>query len=547
MKEKVFNKDLVTVEWKLLIPAVVIIAVLIAPLVLFEEQSLNFMYDLYGKMELNLGWFFILSVNIFVVLGFYLMFSKYGNIVLGDPKEKPKMNMFTYISTIICTTLGATIIRTGSGQWAKWVATPALGLDPNSVEAIRQANAYGITFWGFQYMAICSLVIPGAAYMLFVRKRSKLRLSELYREILGDKFSDGILGRIVDIFFIICMTAGNAVVLGLGSPIATTSIAKILNIEPSFQLTFIITVLWVFLFTASVFRGLEKGIAFLSKINIKLAIGIGIFILLAGPTAFIMTYFTDTIGVYISRSVEMMFYTDPVGMATGATAASVKWSIFWWAYDAAASLIYGLFAAQISRGRTIREVLLVYYFTPLLTCFAAHGILGGASMHQFLTGSSDVMNTYLTKGGVHVIPEMITNLPLGNILLVFVAILIVIFLTTTLDSVCYSMACYTEQLDMSKDQPGRFTRIVWAMVISITALLLMNIGGLPPLEMAVVMTGLIMIVAEFMIFVASMKMFNKDKAWIYNVRPREGYVRYESGMEKQEGSFREDELVLSNE
>lgn len=522
MREKLFNKDLVTVEWKLLIPALVIIAILIAPLVLFEDQSLSFMYDVYGKMELNLGWFFILSVNLFVVLGFYLMFSKYGNIVLGNPNEKPKMKMFTYVSTIICTTLGATIIRTGSGQWAKWLAAPALGLDPNSAEAIRHANAYGITFWGFQYMAICSLVIPGAAYMLFVRKRPRLRLSELYREILGDKFSDGIWGRIVDIFFIICMTAGNAVVLGLGSPIATTSIAKILNIEPSFTLTFIITVLWVFLFTASVFRGLEKGIAFLSKINIKLAIGIGLFILIAGPTAFIMTYFTDTIGVYLSHSVEMMFYTDPVGTAVNGVAAdSVRWAVFWWAYDAAASLIYGLFAAQISRGRTIREVLLVYYFTPLVTCFAAHGILGGASMHQYLTGASDVMQTYLAKGGVHVIPEMITNLPLGNILLVFVAILIVIFLTTTLDSVCYSMACYTERLDMSKDQPGRFTRIIWAMVIAVIALLLMNIGGLPPLEMAVVMTGFIMIIAEFMIFIASMKMFNKDKAWITNVRPKE--------------------------
>lgn len=521
MGKKLFNKDLITVDWHILLPALAIIGVLVTPLVLYEEQSLNFMYSLYGKMEVNLGWFFILSVNLFVGLGFYLMFSKYGKIVLGDPNEKPRMGMFTYASTIICTTLGATIIRTGSGQWAKWITTPALGLDPNSVEAIRQANAYGITFWGFQYMAICSLVIPGAAYMLFVRKRSRMRLSEIYRVILGDKFADGIWGRIVDIFFIICMTAGNAVVLGLGSPIATTSIARILNIEPSYTLTFIITIVWVFLFTASVFRGLEKGIAFLSRVNIKLAIGIGVFILLAGPTAFIMTYFTDTIGIYLTKSVEMMFYTDPVGtVVNGQPDPAVRWAIFWWAYDAAASLIYGLFAAQVSRGRTIREVLLVYYFTPLLTSFAAHAILGGTSLHQYLTGSSNVMEVYQNLGGVHVIPEMITSLPLGNILLIFVALLIVIFLTTTLDSVCYSMACYTEKLDMSKDQPGRFTRIVWAMVIAVIALLLMNIGGLPPLEMAVVMTGLIMIVAEFMIFVASIRMFNQDKAWITNVRPK---------------------------
>lgn len=520
MKNSIFKNEKITIDWHVFVPALVILSVLIIPLVLFEEQSLNLMYSVYDKMEVNLGWFFILSVNIFVILGFYMMFSKYGKIVLGKPDEKPKMNMFTYVSTIICTTLGATIIRTGSGQWAKWVAAPPLGLDPSSAEAIRTANAYGITFWGFQYMAICALVIPGTAYMLFVRNRKRMRLSEIYREILGDKFSDGIGGKITDVFFVICMTAGNAVVLGLGSPIATTSIARILHIEPSFTLTMIITVLWVFLFTASVFRGLEKGIAFLSKVNIKLAVGIGVFILLMGPTAFIMTYFTDTVGVYLSHSVEMMFYTDPVGtVVNGHPEPAVRWAIFWWAYDAAASMIYGLFAAQISRGRTIKEVLTVYYFTPLLTCFVAHGVLGGTSVYQWLSGEVPLMDVYNNLGEVHLIPEMISNLPFGNILLVFVAILIVTFLTTTLDSVCYSMACYTEKLDMSKDQPGRFTRITWAMMISGVALLLMNIGGLQPLEMAVVMTGFIMIIAEFLVFIASIKMFNKDKAWINNVRP----------------------------
>lgn len=519
MFKRIFGENYDTVEWKLLVPAFFILCVLVLPLIIYEEQSLNFMYSLYDKMEYNLGWFFILGINIFVLLGLYLMFSKYGNIVLGKPGEKPRMSMFTYAATIICTTLGATIIRTGSAQWAKWIVNPPLGIEPYTAEAIRTANAYGITFWGFQYMAICSLVIPGAAYMLYVRKRPRLRVSEIYRVLFGDKFADGILGRIVDIFFLICMTAGNAVVLGLGSPIATTSIAKILNIEPSFTLTLIITILWVFLFTASVFRGLEKGIAFLSRLNIKLAIGIGIFILVAGPTAFIMAYFTDTIGVLISKYPEMMFYTDSIGMVkNGGADVAVRWAIFWWAYDSAASLIYGLFAAVVSKGRTIRQVLLVYYFTPLITCLAAHGILGGASLHQYLSGTSNVMEIFQEKGGIYVIPEMITALPWGNILLVFVALLIIIFLTTTLDSVCYSMAAYTEKLDMSHQDPGKFTRIVWAMVIAIVALVLMNIGGLPPLEMAVVMTGFLAIIVEFMIFLASIKMFNQDKAWINNVK-----------------------------
>ncbi len=511
-----------TVEWKLFLPALAIISCLAAPLVLYEEQALNFMYALYGSMEYNMGWFFILSINIFVAFGFFMMFSKYGKIVLGRPDEKPLLGFFTYCCTIICTTLGATIIRTGSAQWAKWIIDPPFGIEAHSVEAIRMANGFGVVFWGFQYMAICSVVIPGVAYMLFVRKRKFMRLSEIFRVVFGDKFADGVLGRITDILFIVCMTAGNAVVLGLGSPIATSSIGKIFNIEPNFTLTLIITLVWVGLFTTSVFKGLEKGLAFLSRINIYLATAILAFILLAGPTAFIMTYLTDTIGVYISESIQMMFWTDPMGMLMeGKQDVAARWSMFWWAYDCAASLIYGLFAAQISRGRTVREVMAVYFMTPMVTSFAAHGILGGSAIYQQYTGNVDLINVFQTMGEVFVIPELMLSLPLGNILLIFVAILIITFLTTTLDSVCYSMACYTEKLNMSSDLPGKFTRVTWAFTIAAIALVLMSIGGLPPLEMAVVLTGGFMIIAEFIIFFATIKMFNQDKAWLTNVREPE--------------------------
>lgn len=519
MKSPLGDPKKITVEWKLLIPSLIVLVILLSPLVLFEEKSMAFMDNLYDVMANNLGWFFIISINIFVVFGFYLIFSKYGKIVLGDPKEKPKMGLFTYASIIIGTALSATIIRTGSGQWAKWVQAPPFGIEPNSAEAIQQANAYGISFWGFQYMAVCAVVVPALAYMLHVRNRKRLRVSEMFRVIFGDKYADGMLGRITDIFFIISLTAGNAVVLGLGAPIATTSIAKLFNIEPSFMLTLIVTIIWVFLFTASVYRGLEKGIALLSRVNMRLAIIIGIFIFVVGPTAFIMTYFTETIGVFVSQQINMMFYTDSIGsVVNGTIDEAADWSVFWWAYAASASLIYSIFIASISKGRTIREVMTVFFLTPLITSFAAHTVLGGTAIHQWLTGEADHMETYNASGTVSIIPEMITTLPWGNILLIFVILSIIIFLTTTLDSVCYSMATYTEKMDMSKDHPGRFSRIVWALVIATVALLLMNIGGLPPLEIAVVVTGIVMIVIEFLMLFVGFKMFNEDKAWVNNIR-----------------------------
>ena len=170
-----------TVDWGVFTPVLVILAILI----IREELSMTVLTNLYSKVEMNFGWYFILAPCIFVALGVYLIFSKYGNVALGSPDDKPSMPMFIYV---------ATIISTGSGQWAKWITTTPINIEPFSIEAIRNANVYGITFWGFQYMAICAIVISTTAYMLYVRNRPRIRLSEIYRGILGDKFTDGIWG-----------------------------------------------------------------------------------------------------------------------------------------------------------------------------------------------------------------------------------------------------------------------------------------------------------------------------------------------------------------
>src|SRR5699024_1135911 len=150
--------------------------------------------------------------------------------------------------------------------------------------------------------------------------------------IYGDKFTDGIGGVILDIIFMISILSGAAVTLGLGTPIVTYNIAELLNIEQSFHLTLIVTIVWVLMFTISAYRVLDKGIKILSTFNMYLAGAFAIFVLLIGPGVFILNYFTQSLGFLFSHYVETFLYTNSI--ATDGETHIEGHKVFWFAYNA---------------------------------------------------------------------------------------------------------------------------------------------------------------------------------------------------------------------
>ncbi len=138
------------------------------------------------------------------------------------------------------------------------------------------------------------MAAPAMAYILHVKKRPLMRISEACRCILGDRFTDGIGGKVIDVLFLLSILSGAAVTLGLGTPIITSNLSNLLNIEVTFGMTMIVTIIWVVLFSVSAYLGIEKGIKRLSTFNIYLAGGLAIFILTAGPGIFILDFFLQT-------------------------------------------------------------------------------------------------------------------------------------------------------------------------------------------------------------------------------------------------------------
>lgn len=401
-------------------------------------------------------------------------------------------------------------------QWTEIANNPPAGIEAGGPEAMLWGNSYSMFIWSFQTFSIFVMAAPAIAYIIHVKKKPKMRISEATRVLFGDKFTDGLGGILLDILFLVSILSGAAVTLGLGTPIITSNLASLLDTDVTFTMTLIVTIVWVILFSISAYVGIDKGIKRLSVLNMYMAGAFALFVVIIGPGIFIMDFFTDTVGHLLSNYLTFSFFTESTVIEQ--TAFIKNHLVFWFAYNATWAMLHSVFAARISRGRTVKEMILTYLVAPTALSWLATGILGGIGVHRQLNGQLDPLSLSAENDPVSIIPDILETLPLSGIVMIIFIIIALIFLTTTLDSTTFTIAAYTSKNDMSEQDPSKFVRILVSIIITVLALTLMQIGGLEPLEVISGMMGIPIIAIQFILIIAAMKMMDKDKAWKYNIR-----------------------------
>ncbi|MGM7701811.1 BCCT family transporter [Pseudalkalibacillus sp. Hm43] len=504
------------IEYKIFLPSLLVIIAISVPFALYEAESLQLLNSIFDYIVKVFSWGYLWYGILLVAAALYFSFSKYGQVVLGDPKEKPRFTLFEYASILIAMGIGSTIMRTGMLQWTSVANDPPAGVEPGSAEALLWGNSYSMFLWSFQVFAIFVMIAPAMGYILHVKKRPLMRISEACRVLFGDRFTDGWGGRVLDMLFLISILAGAAVTLGLGAPIVTHNLSSLLGMEVTFTMTIIVTIIWVMLFSISAYLGIDKGIKRLSTLNMYLAALFGLFIIIAGPGVFILNYFSDSVSFLLTHYIPISMNTESVHQ--GAASHIQSNTVFWFAYSATWAMLHSVFAAKISKGRTVKEMILTYLLAPTLISWVATGILGGLGVHRYLTDQLPVLELVKEKERMAVIPEILSTLPLGELSIIIFMVVALIFLTTTLDSTTYTVAAYTSKRDMSKHEPPKTLRIVIAGIITAVALVLMRIGGLPPLSVVSGLMGLPIIVIQFILIYAAKRMFDVDQAFKNNIR-----------------------------
>ncbi|MEY8752723.1 BCCT family transporter [Alkalicoccobacillus gibsonii] len=500
------------------LPAIILVGAFSLIFALFTDESTEQLQSIFDFVVDQFRWGYIWYGALITIAAIYFSFSKYGQVVLGNPTDKPRFTLFEYSSILVSMGLGATIMRTGMVQWAEVANDPPFGLEPGSTDAILAGNSYSMFLWSFQTFAIFVMVAPAMGYILHVRKKPKLRISEACRCLFGDRFTDGVGGKTLDILFLVSILSGAAVTLGLGTPIVTQNIAQLFEIDITLPLTIIVTLIWVTVFTISAYVGIDKGIKRLSTMNMYLAGVFAIFILVIGPGMFILNYFTDSVRYLLSNYLNFSFYTN--SLHNGESSHVESHTVFWFAYNATWAMLHGVFAAVVSKGRTIKEMILTYLLAPTLLSWIATGVLGGLGVNRLLSGDVAVLDLIKDQEPVAAVPAILESLPFPWLTMIVFVIIAAIFMVTTLDSTTYTISAYMSKHDMSNQTPSKNLRVVVSIIITVLALTLMSIGGLAPLEVLSGLMGIPIIVIQILTVLAAKKMIDQDQAWISNVRKK---------------------------
>ncbi len=460
-----------------------LLAIFITLTLLFPAAAEETFANLMESVTKNAGWFFVASANIFIIAALYFAFSRYGNITIGGNDAQPEFTKFGWYAMLLSAGMGIGLLFWSVGEPISHLNNPSPmfgGLEPGSPAAAQAAMATTFFHWGIHPWAIYSVVGLGLAFFAYNRGLP-LTIRSVFYPLIGNKIY-GFWGNMIDVLSVLATLTGLATSLGLGVAQVNAGLNFLFGvaISPAVQVGLIIGITG--LATLSVVMGLDGGVKRLSELNMGLAGIFMLFILIAGPTVYILSGFTQNTGFYLSNIVEMSLWTETFRD----TNWQGDWTIFYWAWWISWSPFVGMFIARISKGRTVREFILGVLLVPSILSFFWMSVFGGTALNIQTNGIGDIASVVSEDVSIALF-AMLEHLPWTQLLSVIGIILVTVFFVTSSDSGSLVVDHLTSGGKLDSPIPQR---VFWAVMEGVVAATLLIGGGLTALQTASVMTGL---------------------------------------------------------
>ena len=421
----------------------------------------------------KMGWMYLLATTGFVIFVLFLGLSKFGSVRLGPDEEPPEFSFKSWLAMIFSGGMGVGLVFWGVAEPMMHFNDPPMGLDdPRSVEAAQTGMRYAFFHWGLHQWANFALVGLALAYIRF-RHNARGLISETFRPLFGTRV-DGIGGKLIDTLAVVSTIFGVATTLGLGALQINSGLSRFEGIDygPHSQML-IIAGLGV-LFTISAMTPLKYGIRYLSNLNMIIAVGLFLYVLILGPTSFIFQELTQTMGEYLGNIVQMSLVTTPYSSEHWVQ----QWTMFYWAWGLSWAPFVGSFIARISRGRTIREFVLGVMIVPVGLSILWFSTFGGSAIHFELfqgAGIADAVAREVPAG----LYTLFDQLPWGTYAGLIAIALVCVFVVTSADSATFVLGMFTSKGVLN---PTRFVRVLWGFLQLAMAVVLLLSGGLEGLR-----------------------------------------------------------------
>ena len=319
----------------------IIIILIITLTLLYKERAEQYFTSIQDFVANKAGWFFILSVNIFLIFMIYLAFSKFGNIRIGGQSAKPEFKTLSWFAMLFSAGMGIGLLFWSISEPIYHFLSPPMA-QGETAEAAKEAMKFTFLHWGFHAWAVYALVGLSLAYFTYSRGLP-LTIRSVFYPFLGDKIY-GKIGDAIDIFAVLATLFGLATSLGMGVQQIAAGLNHLFDIDSGVQTQILLIAGITLIATVSVVLGVDKGVKFLSEWNMRVAVLFLLLVVVLGPTIFIFKSFIQNTGSYFSSFLNIASWTESY---TG-TSWQNNWTVFYWGWWIAWSPFVGMFIARIS-------------------------------------------------------------------------------------------------------------------------------------------------------------------------------------------------------
>lgn len=461
-------------------PAAIIIVLFIAITLIVGEPMEKVFDNIQDGISDNVGWFFVLVVNIFLFFTLFLAFSRFGKIRLGGKNAEPEFSTMAWFAMLFSAGMGIGILFWSVAEPITHFQAPPISAEPESREAAIEAMNFTFLHWGLHAWGIYALVGMALAFFAYNRKLP-LTIRSVFYPILGKRIY-GWPGNVIDVLAVVATLFGLATSLGLGVKQVSAGLSYLFGITDSPITQVVLIGIITLMATGSVVLGIDKGVRVLSEWNIRIAAVFLLFMIILGPTLFILDSFTQNTGNYLQNVLALSFWTESYQQSDWQN----SWTVFYWAWWISWSPFVGMFIARVSRGRTIREFVLGVLIVPTILTFLWLTAFGGSAILLELTGS-DVISAAVSENVATALFVLLEQFPFSFFTSLIGVLLVTSFFVTSSDSGSLVIDSITAggKLDAPVGQ-----RIFWAFTEGGVAAVLLIGGGLGALQTAAIITGL---------------------------------------------------------
>ena len=467
------------------------------------EQAASVFSSLLSSISSNFGWLYISAANVFVIAMALFAFSRYGKIRIGGPDAKPEFSNFAWYAMLISAGMGIGLMFWSVAEPIFHFGSPSpmFNTEAGTAEAAQAAFAVTYYHWGLHPWGIYALVSLGLAFFAYNRGLP-LTIRSVFYPLLGERIY-GWWGNVIDILSVMATLFGLATSLGFGVQQVSAGLNFLFGLPTATWFQILLIAIITGFATMSVIAGLDSGVKVLSEWNIRIAAALLLFVLVVGPTVYILSSFWQNVGFYIQKLPQLALWTETYQGADSNWQAG--WTVFYWGWWISWSPFVGMFIARVSKGRTIKEFIVGVMLLPTLLSFFWMSVFGGTAIFFEQTGAE--VSRAVNENVATALFEMFQNLPLTGLLSFIGIVLVVFFFVTSSDSGSLVVDHLTSGGKLDSPVPQR---VFWAIMEGVLASVLLLGGGLSALQTASITAGLPFTIVLLIMIYSLYRGFNEE-------------------------------------